>query len=67
MGKILYPFILAAALTSPLYAEEKPGIPETENSSVATEIREDGDSCRQECAEDNADPDECQMDCNTVT
>ncbi len=27
---------------------------------------ESSDMCRQECADDGTDPDECQMDCNTV-
>ncbi len=26
----------------------------------------EGDECRAECAEEGIDPDECQLDCNTI-
>lgn len=37
-------------------------------AALATDFQyeEEGDMCRQECADDGADPEECQMDCNTI-
>jgi hypothetical protein len=70
MRKLLWAFAVSLVLIGPaLYATENPAqyYQNDEVSLRAEPPEEGGDSCRQECAEDGADPDECQMDCNTVT
>jgi hypothetical protein len=66
MRKLFWAVAISMALIAPaLYAEEI-SYPSDE-SALRVPSPEEGDSCRQECAEEDADPDECQLDCNTVT
>ena len=67
MRKLYWAVAISMALLGPaLYANEEITYPSDE-SALRVIAPEEGDSCRAECAEDDADPDECQMDCNTVT
>lgn len=68
MRKVLWAFAVALVLAGPaVFAEEAQfESNQSEAASLRTDAPEEGDMCRQECADDGADPDECQMDCNTV-
>ncbi len=76
MRKVLLACVLSLVFTcglsqaqdasQPIHSSESMSLRDI--SSAAPEAAsDDGDTCRQECAEDGADPDECQMDCNTIT
>ncbi len=67
MRKILWAMVMALALVGPaVLAAEVPDSKENDSASWWVEPSDSGDVCREECAEEGADPDECQMNCNTT-
>lgn len=67
MRKFLWAMVMALALVGPaVLASDSAENQETDSASWWVEPTESGDVCREECAEEGADPDECQMDCNTI-
>jgi hypothetical protein len=60
--------IIALSMTGTALAEKPtPSEDPTATSQWWTEPQVEEDDCREDCAEDGTDPDECNMDCNTFT